>query len=272
MAATPVRTAAGTPSLVVLARWSGPAAPRTMSRMSVYKVSPGPSSAPRAAPALAQISVVMAEDNLLVREGVRGVLSADSTLSVLAACADADDLRAAILHHRPDVVVTDIHMPPGLSDDGIRIARELRATSPQVGVVVLSSRDDPQHALDLLEEGSAGRAYLLKERVAEPGQLVAAVHTVAGGGSVIDPQVVENLVRARSRPAESPLARLTPRETEVLAEMAQGATNATIAARLFLTTRGVERHINGVFSKLGLGEHDDNHHRVRAVLLYLSEH
>lgn len=218
------------------------------------------------------LSVVLAEDNLLVREGVRGVLAGGSGITVVASCRDADELRAAICEHRPDVVVTDIHMPPRLSDDGIQVARELRETSPRIGVVVLSSRDDPQHALDLLESGSAGRAYLLKERVAEPGQLVAAVRAVASGGSVVDPQVVENLVRARSRPAESPMARLTRRETEVLAEMASGATNATIAERLFLTTRGVERHINSLFHKLGLKDQEEDHHRVRAVLLYLSEH
>ncbi len=216
--------------------------------------------------------VVLAEDNLLVREGVRGVLSFDPEITVAAACADADELRAAIETYSPCVVVTDIHMPPGLSDEGIQVARELRVQRPDVGVVVLSSRDDPQHALDLLESGSAGRAYLLKERVAEPGQLVAAVHAVATGGSVIDPHVVESLVRARSRPVGSALSALTAREVEVLAEMAKGATNPVIAERLFLTTRGVERHINGLFAKLGLSEDHDSHHRVRAVLLYLAEH
>ncbi|SDO55667.1 DNA-binding response regulator, NarL/FixJ family, contains REC and HTH domains [Nakamurella panacisegetis] len=218
------------------------------------------------------LSIVLAEDNLLVREGVRGVLSADPELKVVAACADADELRLAIRQFNPDVVVTDIHMPPGLTDEGIQVARELRRDRPGIGVVVLSSRDDPQHALDLLEHGSAGRAYLLKERVAEPGQLRHAVNEVAAGRSVIDPQVVENLVRAGSRPASSPLSRLTPRELEVLGEMAQGRTNGAIALRLYLTVRGVERHINALFAKLGLSEEQDAHHRVRAVLLYLSEH
>lgn len=218
------------------------------------------------------LSIVLAEDNLLVREGVRGLLSADPNLDVVAACGDADALRAAIEEFEPDVVVTDIHMPPGLTDEGIQVARELRTSRPRVGVVVLSSRDDPQHALDLLEFGSAGRAYLLKERVAEPGQLLDAVNEVARGGSVIDPQVVESLVRAGARPADSPLMRLTPRELEVLAEMAQGRTNTAIAQRLFLTVRGVERHINALFAKLGLSDDQAAHHRVRAVLLYLSEH
>ena len=218
------------------------------------------------------LTIVLAEDNLLVREGVRGLLAADAGLDVVAACGDADELRAAIEEFRPDVVVTDIHMPPGFTDEGIQIARELRRDSPGTGVVVLSSRDDPQHALDLLEYGSSGRAYLLKERVAEPGQLLRAVTEVARGGSVIDPQVVENLVRVGNRPPGSPLSKLTPREVDVLGEMAQGRTNAAIAQRLFLTVRGVERHINALFAKLGMSDDPDAHHRVRAVLLYLSEH
>jgi DNA-binding NarL/FixJ family response regulator len=218
------------------------------------------------------LSVVLAEDNLLVREGVRSILSASGELDVVASCADADELRAAISQFEPDVVVTDIHMPPGLTDEGIQVARELRRDRPKIGVVVLSSRDEPQHALDLLENGSAGRAYLLKERVGKPGQLLHAVQEVAAGGSVIDPQVVEKLVRTRSRPTSSPLAALTPRELEVLAEMAQGRTNGAIAQRLFLTVRGVEGHIRTLFAKLGMGAEADIHHRVRAVLLYLSEH
>ena len=218
------------------------------------------------------LSIVLAEDNLLVREGVRSVLAASGEVEVVAACADADELRLAIKEFNPDVVVTDIHMPPGLSDEGIQVARELRRDRPTVGVVVLSSRDEPQHALDLLEHGSAGRAYLLKERVGKPGQLLQAVLEVAKGGSVIDPQVVEKLVRTRSRPTTSPLASLTPRELEVLAEMAEGRTNGAIAQRLFLTVRGVEGHIRTLFAKLGLGQEPDVHHRVRAVLLYLSEH
>jgi DNA-binding NarL/FixJ family response regulator len=218
------------------------------------------------------LSIVLAEDNLLVREGVRGVLSADPNLKVVAACADATELRLAIKEFNPDVVVTDIHMPPGLTDEGIQVARELRRDRPEIGVVVLSSRDDSQHALDLLEHGSSGRAYLLKERVAEPGQLLNAVNEVARGGSVIDPQVVENLVRVGARPPGSPLTKLTPRELEVLGEMARGHTNTAIAQHLFLTVRGVERHINALFAKLGLASDQDSHHRVRAVLLYLSEH
>jgi DNA-binding NarL/FixJ family response regulator len=219
------------------------------------------------------ISVVMAEDNLLVREGVRGILDASPELDLRAVCGTADELRAAIAEHSPDVVVTDIHMPPEFADDGIRIARELREQRPAVGVVVLSSRDDPQYAIDLLADGARGRAYLLKERVAQPGQLVAAVLEVARGGSVVDPAIVEALIRNSIGPraAEpSVLDRLTPREGEVLSAMARGANNAAIAGELFLTVRAVERHINSIFAKLGLGEEPDYHRRVRAVLLYLA--
>jgi DNA-binding NarL/FixJ family response regulator len=222
----------------------------------------------------APITVVMAEDDVLVREGVRAILAASPELDLRAVCADADELRAAVAAHSPDVVVTDIHMPPHLADDGIRIARELRRDRPATGVVVLSSRDDPQHALDLLEGGTGGRAYLLKERIAEPGQLVEAVRQVARGGSMIDPRIVESLIRSSSRghPARlSPLAALSPRELEVLAAMAAGANNSSIATRLVVTVRAVERHINSLFAKLGLSDEPDYHRRVRAVLLYLAE-
>jgi DNA-binding NarL/FixJ family response regulator len=217
----------------------------------------------------------MAEDNLLVREGVRGILANSADLELLAVCADAKELRAAIATHSPQVVVTDIHMPPDLADDGIRVARELRRDRPSVGVVVLSSRDDPQHAIDLLEDGAGGRAYLLKERVAEPGQLVQAVREVAGGGSVIDPRIVESLIHSSTRPRDlpsAPLSTLTPRELDVLAAMARGANNTAIASALFLTVRAVERHINSIFAKLALTEEADSNRRVRAVLVYLSQH
>ena len=161
-------------------------------------------------------------------------------------------------------------MPPLLADDGVRVAIELRRQRPNIGVVVLSSRDDPEYALALMEGGTAGRAYLLKERVAQPGELLHAVREVAAGRSVVDQQVVQRLLQA-GRPTESRLGRLSPRETEVLASMAEGANNAVIADRLFLTVRGVERHINSIFAKLDLTGHQDYHHRVRAVLMYLAE-
>lgn len=215
------------------------------------------------------LSVVLAEDNLLVREGVAALLGAAPDVRVAASCADADSLRQAIARHEPDVVVTDIRMPPLLDDDGVRVAVELRRQRPTVGVVLLSSRDDPEYALALMQGGTAGRAYLLKERVAQPGELVHAVREVAAGRSVIDEQVVQRLLQA-GRPAQSPLHRLTPRETEVLAAMAQGANNTVIAERMVLTVRGVERHINSIFAKLDLTGHRDYHQRVRAVLLYLA--
>jgi DNA-binding NarL/FixJ family response regulator len=217
------------------------------------------------------LSVVLAEDNLLVREGVVALLSATPDIRVAASCADADALRRAIDEHVPDVVVTDIRMPPLLADDGVRVAIELRRQRPTIGVVVLSSRDDPEYALALMAGGTAGRAYLLKERIAQPGELLHAVREVAAGRSVVDQQVVQRLLQA-GRPTGSPLGRLSPRETEVLGAMAEGANNAVIADRLFLTVRGVERHINSIFAKLDLTGDQDYHHRVRAVLLYLAEH
>jgi DNA-binding NarL/FixJ family response regulator len=171
----------------------------------------------------------------------------------------------------PDVVVTDIRMPPTGTDEGVRAALSIRASNPTVGVVVLSQYDDPDHAIALFEDGVAGRAYLLKERVAQPEQLSAAVRAVADGGSVIDPRIVESMIAARSRPAGSALRHLTPREREVLAEMATGANNATIAERHVVSVRAVERHINSIFAKLGLSEGGEVHRRVQAVLLYLAD-
>jgi DNA-binding NarL/FixJ family response regulator len=216
------------------------------------------------------IRVALADDNLLIREGVRRLLEADDDIQVVAACGDLDSLLAAVEMARPDVVLTDIRMPPTGSDEGIRAAARLRTSHPRLGVVVLSQYDDPTYAVSLLEAGSAGRAYLLKERVSEPEQLVGAIRDVARGGSVIDPKIVETLVSARARAADSPLAELTPREREVLAQMARGKNNAAIAEALTLTTRAVERHINALFAKLPLDEQPDVDRRVKAVLLFLA--
>jgi DNA-binding NarL/FixJ family response regulator len=216
------------------------------------------------------ITVALAEDSVLVREGLRAVLSAAPDMEVIGSFATADELRASLAGARPNVVVTDIRMPPGQSDEGIRLAHELRRDHPGIGVVVVSSANVAQYAIDLLDGGSQGRAYVLKDRLAQPGELVHAVREVAAGGSVIDPTVVEGLIRAQGRPASSPLTRLSPRETEVLQKMALGHTNTVIAQDLFLTVRGVERHINSIFAKLNLNEDGQSHHRVRAVLLYLS--
>jgi DNA-binding NarL/FixJ family response regulator len=216
------------------------------------------------------IQVVVADDSLLVREGVRALLSDQSDMDVVGLAADLPELMQAVAASRPDVIVTDICMPPTLTDEGVRAAIELHRTRPEIGVVVLTQYDDPAHAAALFGDGVARRAYLLKERVAQPGQLVEAVRSVAAGGSVIDPRVVESMLNARSRRA-SALQHLTARERDVLAEMATGASNATIAERLFVTVRAVERHINSIFAKLGLSEDGDVHRRVQAVLLYLAD-
>lgn len=217
------------------------------------------------------LRIVVAEDNLLVREGVIRLLATQPDLEVVAACDDYDSLLTAVDEHAPDVVLTDIRMPPTGTDEGIRAANELRDRRPDTGVVVLSQYVEPEYALSLLERGSEGRAYLLKERVGDADELVAAIRAVANGGSVIDPKVVEHLVAARSRKPFSPLERLTPRERDVLDQMAQGRNNAGIAAELFLSERAVEKHINSLFSKLDLSEEPDTHRRVKAVLLFLAD-
>ena len=217
------------------------------------------------------IRVVLADDHYLVREGLRSLLEARPDLEVVAACGDLDSLLAAVDRERPDVVVTDVRMPPGGSDEGIQAARRLRQTDPGVGVVVLSQYADPSFALALLEAGSAGRAYLLKERLQDVRQLVAAILAVAAGGSVIDPKVVEGLVAERSRGPMSPLAELTQRERDVLRLMAEGRNNASIAAELVMTERSVEKVIHSIFLKLGLTWEPAVHKRVKAVILYLAE-
>jgi DNA-binding NarL/FixJ family response regulator len=217
---------------------------------------------------VAVLRLVVADDTLLVREGVRSLLDDEPGMSVVATAADLDGLLAAVAEHRPDVVVTDVCMPPTRTDEGIRAAQSIRLDLPETGVVVLSQYDDPAYAIGLLDEGVARRAYLLKDRVGEPGQLVAAVRAVASGGSFIDPRVVEVMIGSTRK--RGPLDDLTEREREVLALMATGANNQAIAERLFVTVRAVERHINSIFAKLGLTQENDYHRRVRAVLLHLS--
>ena len=196
------------------------------------------------------IRIVLAEDQYLVREGLRRLLETREDLEVASACADLDSLLAAVEAEQPDVVVTDIRMPPGNKDEGIQAATRLRETNPEVG---------------------EGRAYLLKERVDDLDQLVAAIHAVADGGSVFDPKVVEALVAENARSEESPLNELTPRERDVLREMAEGKNNAAIAEALFLTERSVEKVIHSIFLKLGLTWEESVHKRVKAVILYLGE-
>jgi DNA-binding NarL/FixJ family response regulator len=214
---------------------------------------------------------VLAEDSYLVREGVSRLLAAQEEIEVVGVCGDLEGLLQAVEEHLPDVVVTDIRMPPDETDEGIRAARRLRETHPETGVVVLSQFADPSYALRLFEEGSHRRAYVLKERVSRIEDLVAAIQAVAAGDSVVDPKVVERLVEARSRARQSPLSDLTPREREVLAHMAEGKANAAIAAALVLTERAVEKHINSIFAKLGIKWETDLNRRVKAVLLFLAD-
>lgn len=217
------------------------------------------------------IRVVLAEDSYIVREGLLEILATHDRIEVVASCESLDELLAAVESERPDVVVTDIRMPPTSTDEGIRAAAALRDSHPDVGVVVLSQHADPVYVLALLESGSAGRAYLLKERIHDRLQLTAAVDAVAGGGSVIDPQVVEVLVAARTQADRSPLSELTARETEVLAEIAQGKSNTAIAESLVLTKRAVEKHIHSIFMKLNLAYEDEISKRVKAALLFLAD-
>ena len=218
------------------------------------------------------LRVVLAEDSYLVREGIRLLVEEQDDLTLVACCDDYGSLLAAVAEHAPDVVITDIRMPPTNSDEGIRAAQHLREHHPDIGVVVLSQYVEPSWALHLLDQGAAGRGYLLKERVGDLAELTRAVRTIADGGSIIDPQVVDALVEARMQREQSLLARLTARELEVLGHIAQGRNNAGIAATLHLSERAVEKHINSIFAKLDLAGGDDQvHRRVRAVLLYLAE-
>ncbi|MCB0958414.1 MAG: response regulator transcription factor [Acidimicrobiales bacterium] len=204
-----------------------------------------------------------------MREGITSSLSLDDGLELVAAVGSYGELIDAVDEHRPDVVLTDIRMPPTQSDEGIRAAVEIRTTHPEMGVVVLSQYVEPDYAVRLFAAGSDGRAYLLKERVGDIAELAAAIRRVADGGSVLDPKVVDALIEGRSQAEPSVLDRLTDREREVLAEMAKGGSNAAIGEALFISARSAEKHIGSIFTKLDLPETDDVHRRVRAVLVYL---
>ncbi len=214
------------------------------------------------------IRVILAEDDFLVREGIRRVLEGASDLTVVGECADGDDLLAAVDADPPDVVVTDVRMPPSGVDEGIRIANRLRRTHPAVGVLVLSQYAEPEYALALLEQGSHQRAYLLKERIHDRRRIVDAIRDVAAGGSAFDSKVVDVLVAGQGT---SLLSTISPREREVLAEVAQGKSNAAIAESLVLTKSAVEKHINSIFAKLGLAGAQDVSQRVKAALMFLDE-
>ena len=215
------------------------------------------------------ISVVLGDDSFLAREGIARVLESIEDVELVATCVDLDELRAAVERETPDVVVTDIRMPPTNTDEGIRLARELRSTHPEVGVVVLSQHAEPSYAMALFAEGSEQRGYLLKERVKDEEELARALREVAAGGSLVDPRIVDRLVSARLD-QDPGLDRLTPRERQILAMIAEGRSNNAIADTLMVTKRAVERHINGIFVKLDLGEASDVNRRVKAALLYLT--
>jgi DNA-binding NarL/FixJ family response regulator len=217
------------------------------------------------------IRLVVAEDQYLVREGLRRLLETREDLEVASVCSDLDSLLETVEAEPPDVVVTDIRMPPGNTDEGIQAAARLRETNPEVGVVVLSQYAVPAYVLALMDRGCERRAYLLKERVNDLDQLVTAIHAVADGGSVFDPKVVEALVAENARSEASPLNELTPRERDVLREMAEGKNNAAIAEALVLTERSVEKVIHSIFLKLDLRWETTIHKRVKAVVLYLAE-
>jgi DNA-binding NarL/FixJ family response regulator len=220
---------------------------------------------------MTRIRVVLAEDHVLLREGISRLVAANADMELTGTAGDLPSLLSLAERERPDVVVTDIRMPPTGSDEGIQAAAWIREHLPDTGVVVLSQYVQPAYAIALLERGSAGRAYLLKERISNVDELAAAIRAVAAGGSVIDPAVVDQLVQAHAPDYQLGLATLTSREREILAGMAQGKSNSAIAAALFVTERAVEKHTNSIFAKLNLSEERDVNRRVKAVLMYLNQ-
>jgi DNA-binding NarL/FixJ family response regulator len=215
------------------------------------------------------IRLLICEDDYLVREGARAVLDSASGIRVLATAANPDELDELLATHEPDAVILDIRMPPTYSTEGIDIARRLRRERPEIGIVILSQHDDPEYALELLEDGSERLAYLLKERLGDSERLVAAIEEVVQGGSALDPKIVDSLMEAQRRRSASRLAGLTPRELEVLSMMATGKGNAAIARDLVVSERAIEKHTNAIFRKIGLGDEIDVNRRVAAVLFFL---
>jgi DNA-binding NarL/FixJ family response regulator len=213
-----------------------------------------------------RLRVVVADDSYLVREALGYLLDSDPRVELVGSCQDGQELARVVDEERPDVVVTDIRMPPRGDDEGVVFANRLRTTHPEIGVVVLSQYADPRYGLALLQEGTEGRAYLLKDRFRDRDHLIAAVAAVADGGSVVDSKVVEALIAVR----RSGLDELTPREREILGEMAQGKSNQAIADAVFLSKKAVEKHINAIFTKLGLVESEEISRRVKAALIYLA--
>jgi DNA-binding NarL/FixJ family response regulator len=216
------------------------------------------------------IRVIAADDSYLMREVLKTTLESALEVDLVEVCTNGNELSTAIAASHPEVVVTDIRMPPS-GEEGIRIANRLRDTDPKIGVVVLSQYTEPAYALSLLDRGTSGRAYLLKERIRDKRELIEAIEAVARGGSVIDPLVVDVLIQARLSAAQSRLSNLTAREREILAQIAAGKSNGAIAASLVLTKRAVEKHVNAILAKLDLPETDDVSRRVKATLIFLAE-
>jgi DNA-binding NarL/FixJ family response regulator len=217
------------------------------------------------------IRVVIADDAYVIRAGLAATLEAAPEVEVVGVCADGTELTATIASTHPDVVITDVRMPPSGEGEGIVIAARLREAAPDVGVIVLSQYTESAYAVALMEGGTSRRAYLLKDRISNRSELLGAIRSVAAGGSVIDPAVVEVLIAGRARDPTSPLDELTPREREVLAQIAQGRSNAAIAASLFLTKRAIEKHVNSIFAKLDLPGPETTSRRVKATLMFLTD-
>jgi DNA-binding NarL/FixJ family response regulator len=215
------------------------------------------------------LRVVLADDNYLVREGVAALLAEVDEIELVDSVADPQSLLKSVREHQPDAVLTDIRMPPTHTTEGIDAAKQIRVDHPSIGVVVLSQYVEEDYALALLSDGVAGLGYLLKERVSDIDELVRALTDVANGGSALDPKVVEGLMMRKSAEASSPLLVLTDKERAVLAEMATGRTNATIAKTLYMSERSVEKHISAVFQKLGLVDEGEVNRRVMAVLTFV---
>ena len=215
------------------------------------------------------LRVVLADDNYLVREGVTALLAEVADIELVESVGDPQSLLKSVRQHQPDAVLTDIRMPPTHTTEGIDAAKQIRAEHPSIGVVVLSQYVEEDYALALLSEGVAGLGYLLKERVSDIDELVRALGDVARGGSALDPKVVEGLMLRKSAEASSPLRGLTEKERTVLAEMATGRTNASIAQTLYMSERSVEKHISAVFLKLGLVDEGEKNRRVMAVLAFV---
>ncbi|MGN6371759.1 MAG: response regulator [Solirubrobacteraceae bacterium] len=217
------------------------------------------------------VRVAVADDSVVIREGLAAMLAEEPGIELIGACSDGDELERLALRERPDVVITDIRMPPSGELEGIRVAARLRDADPSIGVVILSQHVEPEYAVETMSRGTSGRAYILKDRLGDTAELGRVIRTVIEGGSAIDPLVVDALMQARARERRSPLDELTQREREILAQIAEGKSNAAIAESLVLTKRAVEKHVNSIFSKLALPDSGNVSRRVKAALLFLAE-